>query len=116
MSVRSSARSSMAIRWFHYWQDCAIARQHSPTGTAGGGMYWMRRGNAEQKGQQSMSLDSYVSLGRSGLRVSPLTLGTLTFGEDHGWGASVEESEAILAEYLERGGNFIDTANIYTNG
>ncbi|MEU7869570.1 aldo/keto reductase [Dactylosporangium sp. NPDC049140] len=63
-----------------------------------------------------MSLDSYVSLGRSGLRVSPLTLGTMTFGEDHGWGASVEESEAILAEYLERGGNFIDTANIYTNG
>lgn len=63
-----------------------------------------------------MSLDSYVSLGRSGLRVSPLTLGTMTFGEDHGWGASVEESEAILAEYLDRGGNFIDTANIYTNG
>lgn len=63
-----------------------------------------------------MSLDSYVSLGRSGLRVSPLTLGAMTFGEDHGWGTSVEESEAIIAEYLDRGGNFIDTANIYTNG
>jgi aryl-alcohol dehydrogenase-like predicted oxidoreductase len=63
-----------------------------------------------------MSLDSYVSLGRSGLRVSPLTLGTMTFGEDHGWGTSVEDSEVIIAEYLERGGNFIDTANIYTNG
>ncbi|WP_345630681.1 aldo/keto reductase [Rugosimonospora acidiphila] len=63
-----------------------------------------------------MSLDSYVSLGRSGLRVSPLTLGTMTFGEDHGWGASVEESEAMIAEYLDRGGNVIDTANIYTNG
>jgi aryl-alcohol dehydrogenase-like predicted oxidoreductase len=63
-----------------------------------------------------MSLDSYVTLGRSGLRVSPFCLGTMTFGEDWGWGSSVADSEAILTEYLERGGNFIDTANIYTNG
>ncbi len=62
------------------------------------------------------SLDSYVTLGRSGLRVSPLTLGAMTFGEDWGWGASPETSEAILAEYLDRGGNVVDTANIYTNG
>jgi aryl-alcohol dehydrogenase-like predicted oxidoreductase len=48
--------------------------------------------------------------------VSPLCLGTMTFGEDHGWGSSEADSAAILAEYLERGGNFIDTANIYTNG
>lgn len=63
-----------------------------------------------------MPLDSYISLGRSGLRVSPFCLGTMTFGEDWGWGASIAESEAILSEYIERGGNFIDTANIYTNG
>ncbi|WP_194908791.1 aldo/keto reductase [Catenulispora rubra] len=63
-----------------------------------------------------MSLDSYVTLGRSGLRISPLTLGTMTFGNDYGWGASPEESEKILAAYLDRGGNSIDTANIYTNG
>jgi aryl-alcohol dehydrogenase-like predicted oxidoreductase len=62
------------------------------------------------------SLDSYITLGRSGLRVSPLTLGTMTFGEDWGWGANPETSEAILAEYLDRGGNVVDTANIYTNG
>ncbi|TQS44396.1 aldo/keto reductase [Cryptosporangium phraense] len=62
------------------------------------------------------SLDSYVTLGRSGLRVSPLTLGTMTFGEDSGWGCSPEESEKILQTYLDRGGNSIDTANIYTNG
>ncbi|MEA2618011.1 MAG: hypothetical protein QOE72_3794 [Chloroflexota bacterium] len=62
------------------------------------------------------SLDSYLTLGRSGLRVSPLSLGTMTFGEDGGWGASPETSEAILAEYLDRGGNVIDTANTYTNG
>ncbi|GAA0411801.1 aldo/keto reductase [Microbispora corallina] len=63
-----------------------------------------------------MSLDSYVTLGRSGLRVSPFTLGTMTFGPDWGWGSSVEESTKILATYVDRGGNSIDTANIYTNG
>jgi aryl-alcohol dehydrogenase-like predicted oxidoreductase len=63
-----------------------------------------------------MSLDSYITLGRSGLKVSPFCLGTMTFGEDLGWGASPEDSEAMIAEYLDRGGNFIDTANVYTNG
>ncbi|MEA2197621.1 MAG: hypothetical protein QOJ25_1672 [Solirubrobacteraceae bacterium] len=61
-------------------------------------------------------LNSYITLGRSGLRVSPLSLGTMTFGEDSGWGASADTSEAILAEYLDAGGNVVDTANIYTNG
>ena len=46
-----------------------------------------------------MSLDSYVTLGRSGLRVSPLCLGGMTFGEDWGWGASVSDSEAILSRF-----------------
>ncbi len=63
-----------------------------------------------------MSLDHYVTLGRSGLRVSPLCLGAMTFGEDLGWGSSVEESAAIIDAFLDRGGNFIDTANIYTHG
>ena len=55
-------------------------------------------------------------LGPSGLRVSELCLGTMTFGEDWGWGASKEESRAMFDCYVERGGNFIDTANGYTNG
>lgn len=64
-----------------------------------------------------MPLDHYVSLGQSGLRVSPFALGAMTFGEDPGGaGCSVEESEKILATYLDLGGNFIDTANFYTNG
>jgi len=63
-----------------------------------------------------MSLDSYVTLGRSGLRISPFGLGTEAFGEDWGHGCSASESHAILAEYLELGGNFIDTANVYSNG
>jgi aryl-alcohol dehydrogenase-like predicted oxidoreductase len=63
-----------------------------------------------------MALDSYVTLGRSGLRISPFTLGTMTFGEDNGWGAPPSVAAEMLDEYLERGGNSIDTANIYTLG
>ena len=61
-----------------------------------------------------MALDHYVTLGRSGLRVSPLCLGTMTFGEDFGWGSSVEESQQIMDRYIDAGGNFLDTANFYT--
>jgi len=63
-----------------------------------------------------MSLDHYVTLGRSGLRVSPFCLGAMTFGEDLGWGSSVEESQQIIDRYIAQGGNFIDTANLYTKG
>jgi aryl-alcohol dehydrogenase-like predicted oxidoreductase len=58
----------------------------------------------------------YKLLGKSGLRVSELCLGTMTFGEDWGWGASPEESRKVYDTFLEAGGNFIDTANVYTNG
>jgi aryl-alcohol dehydrogenase-like predicted oxidoreductase len=61
-----------------------------------------------------MALDHYVTLGRSGLRVSPLCLGAMTFGESLGWGSSVEESQQIMDHYIAAGGNFIDTANFYT--
>jgi aryl-alcohol dehydrogenase-like predicted oxidoreductase len=58
----------------------------------------------------------YQLLGISGLRVSELCLGTMTFGEEWGWGASQEESRKIFEAYVEAGGNFIDTAINYTNG
>jgi aryl-alcohol dehydrogenase-like predicted oxidoreductase len=58
----------------------------------------------------------YRLLGRSGLRVSELCLGTMTFGEDWGWGSSKEESRKVYDAFLEAGGNFIDTANVYTAG
>jgi aryl-alcohol dehydrogenase-like predicted oxidoreductase len=63
-----------------------------------------------------MALNDYVTIGNSGLRVSPFCLGTMTFGEDWGWGSSVAESGQILARFMDRGGNFIDTANVYTKG
>ena len=58
----------------------------------------------------------YKLLGKSGLRVSELCLGTMTFGDDWGWGAPKEESQKIFDAFVEAGGNFIDTANNYTNG
>jgi len=58
----------------------------------------------------------YRLLGKSGVRVSELCLGAMTFGEDWGWGSSKDESRQILDAFFEAGGNFIDTANVYTNG
>ena len=63
-----------------------------------------------------MPLDHYVTLGRSGLRVSPYCLGAMTFGDDWGWGSTVPDAEAIVTRYIEHGGNFLDTANAYTKG
>jgi aryl-alcohol dehydrogenase-like predicted oxidoreductase len=63
-----------------------------------------------------MKLNEYVTLGRSGLRVSPLCLGTMTFGTEWGWGADEDSSRAIFNRYLAKGGNFVDTADGYTNG
>lgn len=58
----------------------------------------------------------YRLLGRSGLRVSELCLGTMTFGKEWGWGADETESRAMFDAFAEAGGNFIDTANRYTEG
>ncbi|MEL4887270.1 aldo/keto reductase [Pectobacterium betavasculorum] len=62
-----------------------------------------------------MTLTSYRALGRSGLVVSPLALGTMTFGAAQ-WGADEAGSRAIFDHYLDAGGNFIDTADIYSGG
>ena len=62
----------------------------------------------------SLQLDHYRLLGRSGVRVSPLCLGTMTFGVAPGtWGSTDEEAAQLVDLYIERGGNFIDTANFY---
>src|SRR5258705_632838 len=58
----------------------------------------------------------YRLLGNSGLRVSEASLGTMTFGDDWGWGAAKDEARKVYDAFREAGGNFIDTANIYTNG
>jgi len=53
--------------------------------------------------RDSVTLAKYKTLGNSGLRVSPLCLGTMTFGEQWGWGSSAEESKKVLDHYLELG-------------
>lgn len=58
----------------------------------------------------------YKLLGNSGLRVSEICLGTMSFGEDFGWGISEPESREIFDAFVEAGGNFIDTANEVYNG
>ncbi len=64
----------------------------------------------------SVTLDRFRLLGASGLRVSPLCLGTMTFGTEWGWGTPKDESRRIFDAYIESGGNFVDTANFYTGG
>jgi aryl-alcohol dehydrogenase-like predicted oxidoreductase len=58
----------------------------------------------------------YRLLGNSGLRVSEAALGTMTFGEEWGWGSPKDEARKVYDAFREVGGNFIDTANFYTNG
>src|SRR5258708_17996102 len=58
----------------------------------------------------------YRLLGNSGLRVSEAALGTMTFGDEWGWGSDKDEARKVYDGFREAGGNFIDTANVYTNG
>lgn len=62
-----------------------------------------------------MSLQDYRTLGRSGLAVSPFGLGTMTFGTSR-WGSDDAISRAVFGAYVEAGGNFIDTADVYSSG
>ena len=62
-----------------------------------------------------MQLNEYVTLGRSGLRVSLLTLGTMTFGNDR-WGSDDAEARRIFDRYVEPGGNVLDCADVYSGG
>jgi aryl-alcohol dehydrogenase-like predicted oxidoreductase len=63
-----------------------------------------------------MPLNTYYTLGRSGLRVSRLALGTMTFGTEWGWGADEDTARQLFNTYVDAGGNFIDTADLYTGG
>jgi aryl-alcohol dehydrogenase-like predicted oxidoreductase len=58
----------------------------------------------------------YYLLGKSGLRVSELALGAMSFGTEWGWGVEINEARKMLDLYFDNGGNFVDTANFYTNG
>src|SRR5258705_1400883 len=63
-----------------------------------------------------MVINHYYTLGRSGLRVSRLALGTMTFGTEWGWGTDKDAARTLFDAYVDAGGNFIDTADVYTGG
>jgi aryl-alcohol dehydrogenase-like predicted oxidoreductase len=83
--------------------------QYSAMGTS------EKPGKTKVEKKITMRLTDYRTLGRSGLIVSPLALGTMTFGTPR-WGSSDETSEAIFNAYGDAGGNFVDTADIYAGG
>ncbi len=62
-----------------------------------------------------MNLTDFRTLGRSGLVVSPLALGAMTFGTQR-WGSPDDVSKAVFNAYVDAGGNFIDTADVYAGG
>src|SRR5262245_20328113 len=68
-----------------------------------------------RRGEKEIDMQ-YRLLGNSGLRVSEAALGTMTFGDEWGWGAAKDEARKVYDTFRESGGNFIDTANMYTNG
>src|SRR5215831_6645853 len=63
-----------------------------------------------------MNLNDYITLGRTGLRVSPLCLGAMTFGTEWGFGAEENVSREMFNRFIDAGGNFVDTADGYNNG
>src|SRR6202166_3517921 len=65
---------------------------------------------------ESSTIMKYRLLGKSGLRVSEASLGTMTFGDEWGWGSPKAEAQKVYETYREAGGNFMDTANFYTGG
>ncbi|HUA22044.1 MAG TPA: aldo/keto reductase [Bryobacteraceae bacterium] len=63
-----------------------------------------------------LNLKSYTTLGRTGLRVSPLCLGAMTFGTQWGWGSDEATARSVFDRYIDAGGNFVDTADGYQGG
>src|SRR5260221_116176 len=70
----------------------------------------------ESLNHERSTIMKYRLLGKSGLRVSEAALGTMTFGDEWGWGSPKAEAQKVYETYREAGGNFIDTANFYTGG
>src|ERR1700732_2550994 len=76
---------------------------------------WQRAESIPELHARSPNM-KYRLLGKSGLRVSEAALGTMTFGDELGWGSPKPETQRVYETYREAGGNFIDTANFYTGG
>src|SRR5216684_684851 len=80
------------------------------------GNLWPRLAAGRSPPRKRGNLMKYRLLGKTGVRISEVALGTMTFGEDWGWGAPPEVSARMLDLFADAGGNVVDTADVYTNG
>src|SRR6202165_4322894 len=97
--------------------DISLFQRFLKMGASTADCIWQRaESNPEFLNPERNTIMKYRLLGKSGLRVSEASLGTMTFGDEWGWGSPKAEAQKVYETYREAGGNFIDTANVYTNG
>src|ERR1700686_177023 len=97
--------------------DVSLFQRCLKMGASTADCIWQRaESNPEFLNPERNTIMKYRLLGKSGLRVSQASLGTMTFGNEWGWGSPKGEAQKVYETYREAGGNFIDTANFYTNG
>src|ERR1700746_2377804 len=95
--------------------DISLFQQFLKIGASTADCIWQRAESIPELHERRTFM-KYRLLGKSGLRVSEAALGTMTFGDEWGWGSPKAEAQKVYETYCEAGGNFIDTANFYTNG
>src|SRR5580700_7216675 len=95
--------------------DISLFQRFLKMGASTADCIWPRAESIPELRERSTNM-KYRLLGESGLRVSEASLGTMTFGDEWGWGSPKAEAQKVYETYREAGGNFIDTANFYTNG
>src|ERR1700726_1852264 len=97
--------------------DISLSQRCSKMGASTADYIWQRAEPIPELLNPGRStIMKYRLLGKSGLRVSEASLGTMTFGDEWGWGSAKAEAQKVYETYREAGGNFIDTANFYTTG
>src|ERR1700680_4234778 len=95
--------------------DISLFQRFLKMGASTADCIWPRAEAIPELHERSANM-KYRLLGKSGLRVSEAALGTMTFGDEWGWGSPKDEAKKVYETYREAGGNFLDTANVYTNG
>src|ERR1700723_707727 len=97
--------------------DISLSHRFLKMGASTANCMWPRAAAIpESLNHERSTMMKYRLLGKSGLRVSEASLGTMTFGDEWGWGSPMPEEQRVYETYRDAGGNFIDTANFYTGG
>src|SRR5260370_11801973 len=95
--------------------DISLFQRFLKMGASTADCIWQRAEAIPELHEKSMNMKVRL-LGKSGVGVYEASLGTMTFGDELGWGSPKAEAQKVYETYREAGGNFIDTANLYTNG